>query len=91
MLAPYWSQVDDVTSFSNGPSKVFYHMFSESEPGSNTTLREATADVIKLISRPLPTKFNASWVLVVTWVNLRPKGYDADSQNLVRCTLYLHF
>lgn len=83
MLAPYWSNIDFGNSFVNGPSKVFYHVYSDSVPGSNTTLSEATEDVMKLLLRPLPTSFNASWVLVVTWVDLRPREYTEASKNLV--------
>ena len=89
ILAPYWSNIDLVNSFVTGPSKVFYQTYSVSDPGANTTLSMATADVMKLLSRPLPTNFSASWVLVVTWENLRPREYTAASQNLVRCWIVL--
>ncbi|KAL9953601.1 hypothetical protein ACROYT_G041044 [Oculina patagonica] len=81
MLAPYWSNVDFGSSFVNGPSKVFYHVYSDSMPSSNITLSEATEDVMKLLKRPLATNFTASWVLVVTWEKLRPREYN--SQNLL--------
>ncbi|XP_078349239.1 mucin-like protein [Oculina patagonica] len=83
MLAPYWCNIDFGSSFVNGPSKVFYHVYSDSIPSSNTTLSKATEDVMKLFRRPLATNFTASWVLVVTWEKLRPRGYNADSQNLL--------
>lgn len=84
MLAPYWSYIDPVESFVTGPSKVFYQVYSDTIQGSNTTLTMATADVMKLLSRPLPTNFSATWVLVVTWEKLRPQEYTAAPQNLVR-------
>lgn len=87
-LAPYWSNIDLVNSFVIGPSKVFYHIYSDSIPGSNTTLSVATADVMRLLLRPLPTNFSATWVLVVTWENLRPREYKAASENLVRYVPY---
>ena len=83
MLAPYWSEVDTNLAFRNGPSKVFYHTYTTSDPGSRTVLLKATSDVSQLITTPLPTKFNASWVLVVTWENLRPKERSAHAPNLV--------
>ena len=83
MLAPYWSNIDFGSFFVLRPSKVFYHVYDDSIPGSNTTLAEATEDVMKLLRRPLPTSFNATWVLVVTWENLRPSEYNGI-QNLVR-------
>ena len=88
VLAPYWSNIDLVDSFVNGPSKVFYQIYSDSIPGANTTLSMATADVKKLLSRPLPTNFSASWVLVVTWEKLRPRELTAASQSLVRYVEY---
>ena len=93
MLAPYWSNVDCGSSFVTGPSKVFYHVFSDSEAGSNVTLSTASADVRKLLNRPFANNFNASWVLVITWDELRPREfqYDVSSQNLVRCVIFPHF
>ena len=88
ILAPYWSNIDLVDSFVNGTSKVFYQIYSDSIPGANTTLSMATADVKKLLSRPLPTNFSASWVLVVTWEKLRAREYTAASQSLVRYVKY---
>ena len=91
MLAPYWSRIDRRVSFTNGPSKVFYHVYSNSTLGSNITLMKATNDVYRLLSRPLPTKFEASWVLVVTWEKLRPWELNAASPNLVLLVLLLTF
>ena len=88
MLAPYWSNVDCRSSFINGRSKVFYHVYSDSQEGSNVTLSEASADVKKLHNRPFAKDFNASWVLVVTWEKLRP--YNVASQNLVRYVFHFH-
>ena len=88
ILAPYWSNIDLVNSFVTGPSKVFYQIYSDSMPGANTTLGMATADVMKLLTRPLPTNFSASWVLVVTWEKLRPRELTAASQSLVRYVKY---
>ena len=84
MLAPYWSMVDCHSSFINGPSKVFYHVYCDTKSGSNAVLIKATNDVTRLYPRPLPTKFKASWVLVVTWLKLRPLGLNLASPNLVR-------
>ena len=91
MLAPYWSNVDCHSSFINGLSKVFYHVYSDSQAGSNVTLSEASADVKKLHNRPFAKNFNASWVLVVTWEKLRPREYNVASQNLVRYVYHSPF
>ena len=92
MLAPYWSNVDCRSSFINGRSKVFYHVYSDSQAGSHVTLSEASADVKKLHNRPFARDFNASWVLVVTWEKLRPREfqYNVASQNLVRYVFHFH-
>ncbi|XP_068732482.1 uncharacterized protein [Montipora capricornis] len=82
MLAPYWSNVDCTGSSVDGPPKVFYHVYSDSVPGSNETLSKATNDVNKLLTRPLATKFEATWALVVTWEKLHPQHYSTFSDSL---------
>ena len=85
MLAPYWSLTDTHHSFVNhGVSKVYYHIYSDSEPSSSQMLNTATSDVKNLLSKPLPTDFKASWMLVTTWVNLRPYQYPANMAQKVR-------
>ena len=85
MLAPYWSLTDTQDSFEkNGVSKVYYHIYSDSEPSSVSMLNMATSDVKTLYSQPLPTEFKASWMLVITWVNLRPYQYPANMAQMVR-------
>ena len=85
MLAPYWSLTDTYDSFvRQSVSKVFYHVYSDSDPGSILMLKMASLDVRKLLSTPLPTDFKASWVLVITWENLRPYRYPASMANQVR-------
>ncbi|XP_022801634.1 protein sidekick-2-like [Stylophora pistillata] len=82
MLAPYWCLMDTDDSFViQGFSKVYYHVYSDSEPRSTGMLKMASSDTKRLLSTPLPTAFEASWVLVVTWKNLRPYQYPADMAN----------
>ncbi|PFX32349.1 Mucin-4 [Stylophora pistillata] len=64
-----------------GFSKVYYHVYSDSDPSSTPMLKRASSDTEKLLSTPLPTAFKASWVLVVTWKNLRPYQYPANMAN----------
>ena len=47
-------------------------------------LNTATSDVKRLLVKPLPTDFKASWVLVTTWENLRPYHFPASMANMVR-------
>ena len=85
MLAPYWAPTD-LESFVNGPSKVFYHVYDAKQPNSNATLQNATADVLSVFGGKLPQgkTFKASWVLVVTWKDIRHKELNSVTKNLVR-------
>ncbi|XP_068682562.1 uncharacterized protein [Montipora foliosa] len=72
MIAPYWTRTDLGRSFINGPSKVFYHIYTG--PNDAEMLKNATSDVLQSesgSSLPEGKTFNATWVLVVTWVKLR--------------------
>jgi len=85
MLAPYWSLTDTYYSFArHGVSKVYYHEYSDSDPGSLHMMNTATSDVKRLLMKPLPTEFQASWVMVTTWENLRPYRYPTSMANIVR-------
>ena len=88
MLAPYWAPTD-LRSFVNGPSKVFYHIYEG--PGSNAMLKKATADVFSVFSSKLPQgkNFTASWVLVVTWQDIRHQLQNDITKNLVRLSEYM--
>ena len=88
MLAPYWAPTD-LRSFVNGPSKVFYHIYEG--PGSNAMLKKATADVLSVFSSKLPQgkNFSASWVLVVTWQDIRHQLQNDITKNLVRFSEYM--
>lgn len=88
MLAPYWAPTD-LRSFVDGPSKVFYHVYQG--PDSNATLQKATADVLGVFSSELPQgkTFEASWVLVVTWQDIRHQLQNDVTKNLVRFAVYM--
>jgi len=88
MLAPYWAPTD-LRSFINGPSKVFYHIYEG--PGSNAMLQKATDDVLSVFSSKLPQGkiFTASWVLVVTWQDIRHQLQNNITKNLVRFSEYM--
>ena len=78
MLAPYWSLIDSYGC------RVYYQEFSDSDPSSFHMLNTATSDVKRLLKKPLPTDFKASWVLLITWENLRPYHFPASMANVVR-------
>ena len=85
MLAPYWSLTDTYDSFTrHGVSRIYYHEYSDTDPGSFQVLNTATSDVKRLVMKPLPTDFKASWVLVTTWETLRAYNYLASMANTVR-------
>jgi len=81
MLAPYWAPTD-LGSFIDGPSKVFYHVYQG--PDSSAILQKATDDVLTVFSSDLPQgkTFFASWVLVVTWQDIRHQLQNDITRNL---------
>jgi len=85
MLAVYWTRTDIGRSFKDGTSKVFYHVYSGQ--GASEVLREATSDVLSVFNVSLPQgkTFRATWVLIVTWENLRHFDLNPITEKLVRC------
>ena len=84
MIAPYWTRTDLGRSFINGPSKVFYHIYTG--PNDAEILKNATSDVLQSesgSSLPEGKTFNATWVLVVTWVKLRHLQLNPIAEKLV--------
>ena len=84
IIAPYWTRVDLGRSFTNSISKVYYHIYTGQ--GAYETLSKATSDVLSVYQSKLPEgkTFQASWVCVVTWVNLRPADLNDFTETLVR-------
>ena len=68
---------------------MFYHIYEG--PGSNAMLKKATADVLSVFSSNLPQgkNFTASWVLVVTWQDIRHQLQNDITKNLVRFSEYM--
>ena len=88
MLFPYWSKIDIYGSFcsnSSNPqdcffdyvnrSAVFYQVYTEdsNEPNASYILDRASQEVMSRNMSQLFSSFSASWVLVVTWLRLRPR------------------
>ena len=85
IIAPYWARTDLGRSFTSGPSKVFYHIYSGRSDAE--LLKNVTSDVLRSeagASLPKGKTFQASWVLVVTWVNLRYFQLNPITEKLVR-------
>ena len=83
-IAPFWARVEHA-AFNTGNSKVYYHAYEQSN--ENT---DQTSNILGLASRHVQNytndekfrNFEATWVLVVTWVNVCP--YDECTE---RCSL----
>ena len=83
-IAPFWARVEHA-AFNTGNSKVYYHAYEQSN--QNT---DQTSNILRLASRHVQNytndekfrNFEATWVLVVTWVNVCP--YDECTE---RCSL----
>ena len=86
ILAPYWSKTNVDSSF-NKISKVYYHVYSKDDSNSAAVLKRATSDVKRFLTNPLPTNFKATWLIVVTWMNLKPAPEDKNEHwdSLVSC------
>lgn len=89
MLAPFWSKIDIYGSFCSDSqldcvfgevnrSAVFYQEYTEDSPNASYILDRASQDVR---NNSEFSSFKASWVLVVTWVRLRPEEeLDGDAE-----------
>ncbi|XP_074632006.1 uncharacterized protein LOC141890434 isoform X2 [Acropora palmata] len=83
MIAPYWTRTDLGRSFTDGPSEVFYHIYTERNDAE--FLKNVTSDVLRStagVSLPKGKTFHATWVLVVTWVNLRHFELNPTTEKL---------
>lgn len=83
MLFPYWSSIDRLYSFCSSSddclfnyanrSAVFYQVYTEGSnaPNASDILDRASQDVKN--NTQSFNSFSATWVLVVTWLRLRPE------------------
>ena len=87
MVAPYWAPTN-LESFISGPSKVFYQLYYAGQADSIAILENATSDVLSKFGGKLPQgkTFNASWMLVATWKDIRHKVLHNINKNLVSNT-----
>jgi hypothetical protein len=85
MLAPYWALTDPYSFYQPIISAVYYHAYTALDKTAKSTkvLKQATSDVYRLYLPTLPTRFKASYVLVVTWHNLRHPDLNNVTRNMV--------
>ena len=88
MLFPFWSKIDIYDSFCSSEkdclsgdidyenrSAVFYQVYTDDNNAMHASyiLDKASKDVRENSNDPEFQNFMASWVLVVTWLRLRPE------------------
>ncbi|XP_078368612.1 mucin-like protein [Oculina patagonica] len=73
VMAPFWATTDMNFAFRANHSKVYYQVYKQSTESSAAILSMATKHVQNYTGNF--TNFNATWVLVVTWVKLCPYVY----------------
>lgn len=92
MLTPYWSRVDYFESFCAGPedcssihyvnrSVVYYQNYTkDSQTQMAAYVLGNASEEVRNHTRPSEAfqGFSASWVLVVTWLRLRPEDFFGD-------------
>ena len=94
MLTPYWSRVDYFESFCAGPedcssihyvnrSVVYYQTYTKDSQTQMAAyiLSNASEEVRNHTSEAFQG-FSASWVLVVTWLRLRPEEEEEEEEEL---------
>ena len=75
IIAPFWALTDQYVAFRAGHSKVYYHVYEETNKKS-----PQTSDVLTMASQHVRrydkigkfSSFSVTWVLVVTWEKLCP-------------------
>ncbi|CAH3024316.1 unnamed protein product [Porites evermanni] len=92
MLTPYWSRIDYFESFCAGPedctsihyvnrSVVYYQTYTkDSQTQMAAYILGNASEEVRNHTRPSEAfqGFSASWVLVVTWLRLRPEDFFGD-------------
>ena len=81
ILAAFWGVISN-TAFerpsAQNPSTVFYHAYNKFDIQSDherAIFNRANSDVQRYQTNPRIPLFDASWILVVTWVNIYPNTY----------------
>ena len=75
LIAPFWAVTDQYFAFKANVSTVYYHVYEQSRQSTVQTrgiLDMASQHVREYDSSATFASFSATWVLVVTWVDLCP-------------------
>ena len=91
IIAPFWAMINENQAFKDGHSKVYYHAYERSRqdtPQTSNILSMASRDVRSYADNDKFSNFNATWVLVVTWVDLCPY---VDTTELYCYWVSIHF
>ena len=73
IIAPFWATTDTYFAFSKGHSKVYYHVYRQTQEKSNEIL-DLASNHVKNYTGGFDN-FKATWVLVATWKKLCPYFY----------------
>ena len=82
VIAPYWAYINH-NAFrvaGNRASAVYYHVYRKDAISTNherEIFNRANSDVQRYQTNPRIPLFDASWILVVTWVRIYPNTYPS--------------
>jgi len=80
-MAPFWARTNQYLAFKAGVSKVYYHVYKQSRQNTFQTDKILTMASQHVQSYDYSGKFanfKATWVLVVTWVDICPFLFYPD-------------
>ena len=85
IIAPFWATTDEYVAFKANHSKVYYQVYKQNDENAvnaNYILNMASKHVRLYEKSGSFDNFNATWVIVVTWLNLCPfvEYYYGDSE-----------
>ena len=80
VIAPYWAKIshDAFKIAGKNASMVYYHVYRKDAISTNREkeiFNRANSDVQRYQTNPRIPLFEASWILVVTWVRIYPNTY----------------
>ena len=78
IIAPFWATTDQYFAFKAGRSKVSYQVYKQTMQNNvqTTDMLDMASQHVRLYDKSGKfANFNATWVLVVTWVKLCPYVY----------------
>ncbi|XP_059148154.1 mucin-like protein [Physella acuta] len=83
LLAPYWTDLE-LTDGDEG--QVYYHVFNCSlETSSSKVCEQANIDVVRYLVNA--SSYNATTVIVITWVNVPAPGNNSNERVSFQCVI----